>query len=178
LSLLPSSFKETLELLTPVGAVASFIWGIWVWRDKSEKELVQARIEEKRLADEAERLAESRRIEATKPFLERQLTLYVEASQVAAKIATSTDVNEVTEAKQRFWELFWGELALVENKAVEAAMMDLRDAIRDGEPREELEQRSLALAHTCRISLDESWGINAWTNDANVARRRRSNTRT
>lgn len=155
MSLLPSSFKETLELLTPVGAVASFIWGIWVWRDKSEKELVQAQIE------------------ATKPFLERQLTLYAEASQVAAKIATSTDVSEVSEATQRFWELFWGELALVENKDVEHRMKELGKAIKKGAPRKDLEQLSLHLAHACRISLDKSWGINAWTNDSNVARRRR-----
>jgi hypothetical protein len=156
LSLLPSSFEQTLKLLTAFGTVVSFFWGVWIWRDKSHKELFQAKID-------AERSAESRRIEATKSFLERQLKLYTEASQVAAKIATSTDVNEVADANKRFWELYWGELALVENKDVEAAMVALGKAIMDSAPQKQLQQLSLRLAHACRKSLDLSWAINAWS---------------
>ena len=165
MSLSPSSLEDVLKLLTAFGAVISFFWGVLVWRDKSNKEISQAKFE-------AVRLAESRRIEATKPFLERQLKLYTEATQVAAKIATSRDVKEVEDAKKRFWQLYWGELALVENKDVEAAMVKLGRALENSASQRELKQLSLKLAHACRESLDRSWGINAWSqpDSANVTK--------
>ncbi len=158
----PSSFEETLKLLAALGAILSFLWGIWVWRDKSAQELAHARIE-------AQRLAESHRIEATKPFLERQLKLYTEASQVAAVLATSTEAAELLRATERFWELYWGELALVENKEVQAAMVALGRALETSADKKEVQQLSLRLAHACRRSLDKSWGINAWTTPDDAA---------
>jgi hypothetical protein len=155
--LLPSTFDEWFKLLGVVGVIASFLWGVWVWKDKSNNELAQQRLE-------AQRLADSRRIEATKPFLERQLKLYTEASQVAALIATSDEKREIQKATTRFWQLYWGELALVENKEVESAMVAMGRAITNGANRNETRQASLSLAHACRQSLDKSWGIHAWTN--------------
>lgn len=160
-SLLPSSFDEIIRLLTLLGAVLSFFWGIWVWRDKSNKELAQ-------IQAEAERLAESRRIESTKPFLERQLKLYTEATQIAAKIATSNDKDEISNAIKRFWELYWGELALVENKDVELAMVEMGEGLKFSEHQDILKKRSLTLATACRISLDRSWGIHAWSRPDNA----------
>lgn len=151
----PSSFEDFLKLLGVLGAVGSFLWGVWVWHDKSQKELAQQAIE-------SQRLAESRRVEATKPFLERQLKLYTEASQVASIIATSDDKAEVKKATKRFWELYWGELALVENKEVEVAMENLGKTLEAESKREEVQGRSLDLARACRFSLDKSWGIHAW----------------
>ncbi len=143
---LPSTFDEWFKLLSVAGAIASFLWGVWVWKDKSYKELAQ------------------QRIEATKPFLERQLKLYTEASQVAALIATSDEKSETQKAVTRFWQLYWGELALVENKEVESEMVAMGRAITTGANRDALQQASLSLAHACRESLDKSWGIQAWTN--------------
>ena len=174
MSLQPSSFQEALGLLTASGAVMSFFWGIWVWRDKSNKELAQAKLEAKKLEltreVEAEKLAatrqkeaESRSVEAKKPFLDRQLVLYTEASQIAAKIATSTDSNELAISQQRFWGLYWGELALVENKGVESAMVAFGKALKGSAPQEQLQKLALALARACRESLDKSWKINEWT---------------
>lgn len=110
------------------------------------------------------RLAENRRIESTVPFLKLQLSLYTEASQVASVLATSTDNAEVEKSKERFWKLYWGELALVENSQVEAAMVELGKALKTGKKQVDLQQLSLTLARACRNSLDKSWGINAWSN--------------
>ncbi len=155
MKLLPSSFEELLKVATLVGVVASFLWGVYVWKDKSDKEIVQQRVD-------AERLSGTRRIEATKPFLERQLKLYTEASQVAAVIATS-DTAARRKAVDRFWELYWGELALVENTEVEAAMVAFGGGLKNKASTSELQQLSLRLAHACRLSLDKSWGIHAWS---------------
>lgn len=107
---------------------------------------------------------ETRRIEATKPFLERQLKLYTEATQAAAVLATSGNPEELDVASKRFWSLYWGELALVEDKSVEAAMVQLGRALESGTTGPPLQQYSLALAHACRDSLAESWGVNQWRN--------------
>ena len=156
MKILPSSFEELLKVATLVGVVASFFWGGYVWKDKSEREIAQQRTE-------AERLSATRRIEATKPFLERQLKLYIEASQVAAVIATTSINAARSKAVNRFWELYWGELALVENTEVQAAMVAFGGGLNNKASLGELQQLSLTLAHACRFSLDKSWGIHAWS---------------
>lgn len=107
---------------------------------------------------------QSKRIEATKPFLEKQLSLYIEATQVAAKLATSQNEDEIESAKKRFLTLFWGELALVEDEAVETAMVKLKQAMDNNSKGHQLEQLSLALAHACRDSLAISWKVEEWRN--------------
>ena len=146
---------RSLKLLSVVGAVATFIWGVWVWKDNSEKELAAA-------ASEAAKHAETQLIEATKPFLNLQLALYTEASQITAKIATSGDSGEVAAATKRFWELYWGELALVENSAVAKAMKDFGEALRQKATQDRLERLAIGLAHAIRKSLALSWGTKAW----------------
>ena len=156
------TFDTGIKIATLVGAIASFLWGVYQWREKSAQEL-QAQIQN------SERLVETRRIESTKPFLERQLALYSEATKTAAQVATQGSSEAGRKAQARFWELYWGELALVENRSVEAAMKRMGDALRTGAPTAELEQAALAVAHACRDSLDRSWGIRAWSSPDDAA---------
>ena len=135
-----------VKVLTLVGAVVAFVWGAYQF-------LATQRTQ-----------AETRRIEATRPFLERQLKLYTEATQSAATMATSSSKEEVALATQRFWSLFWGELALVEDKRVEAAMVQFGRALDEGKTGNELRGVSLELAHACRDSLADSWGVKQWRN--------------
>lgn len=155
-------FDNWLKILTVLGAICSFLWGVYQWREKTSQEL-EAR------KQEYTRQIETRRIEATKPFLERQLALYAEITKVAAQVATQGDAESGKKALVRFWELYWGELALVENRSVEAAMVRMRDALRANASTGELEQASLAVAHACRNSLDRSWGIRAWSSPDEAA---------
>jgi hypothetical protein len=150
----------TFKILSVLGALGSFIWGVYVWRDRSQQELLAANAER-------DRSAETRRIEATKPFLERQLALYTEATRVAASIATTDDPGERKKSTGRFWQLYWGELALVEDEEVERLMKQIGDTLAS-EDRNKLAQLSLRLAHACRSSLDRSWGISAWTSGSTV----------
>lgn len=141
-----SELDDWINVLSLLGAVVAFAWGI-----------VQF------IASERAQ-SETRRIEATKPFLERQLRLYTEATQAAATLATSGIQQEVDAATARFWSLYWGELALVEDARVEAAMVQFGRALDVGESNARLQQASLALAHACRDSLAESWGVKQWRN--------------
>jgi hypothetical protein len=176
-------FDQVFKVLGALGAIMTFLWTVYVWRDKSLKELEASKAE-------AERASLTRRVEATKPFLERQLQLYTAATQAAAIIATSSDQDEVQGATKRFLQLFSGELALVENLEVAAAMQDFRRGLPTLEDinrpqsdnrapkrktenpemeREALLQLCLNLAAACRNSLALSWGIRAWTNPDEAA---------
>lgn len=140
----PTSVETWVKILTLVGAVVAFFWGAYQFLSTQRNQ------------------ADTRRIEATRPFLDRQLKLYTEATQAAATLATSQSEEEITSAKQRFWSLYWGELALVEDKRVEAAMVQLGRAIEQDMIGREIQSLSLNLAHACRDSLAESWGVQQW----------------
>ncbi len=115
---------------------------------------------------------ETRNLEARKQYLTRQLALYTEATQAAAKLATSQqDSRAFAAAQQRFWELYWGELSMVENAEVEKAMKRMGDCLRGDcsgctgraeHTPNDLPMCSLNLAHACRRSLADSWGVPDW----------------
>ena len=72
-----------------------------------------------------------RQHERQQPFLEQQMELYFEAADTAAKIATSRDESHREKLLQRFWELYWGPLAVVEDQPVVDAMVAFGDALND-----------------------------------------------
>jgi hypothetical protein len=150
-----SRFEVWLKLLSPLLAVAAFLWGIYTYRDTTRQQLARAEAE-------ARRTAETRRIEATRPYLDKQLALYTEATRVTAIIATSTDSQEVEKALKRFKELYVGELALVERGSVAGAMVAFREALDERKGQEWLAPLALNLAHVCRDELAASWGTDAW----------------
>jgi hypothetical protein len=55
--------------------------------------------------------------ELSRAFYEKQLDLYLESSRIAARLAAVKDDAEREKNIARFWELYWGELALVESRA-------------------------------------------------------------
>ena len=59
-------------------------------------------------------ILQARAIDARRPFLDHQLKLYQEATKTAAILATSNDAAELQTAEIRFWQLYWGELAMVD----------------------------------------------------------------
>jgi hypothetical protein len=142
--------KENAEMVIKwIGvliALGGFLWGVTNF-------MLTARIQ-----------AEARRLEARKVFLDRQLKLYTEATQVAATMATTTDAEKLAKAEERFWELYWGELSMVENRAVEGAMVGIRNCLASNCTQADLQQKALALAKACRDSLNQSWGIGDWIN--------------
>ncbi|MDB5800624.1 MAG: hypothetical protein JWL63_1563 [Rhodocyclales bacterium] len=145
-----ASLESSIKILTLVGAMIAFLWGAYQF-------LLTQRGQ-----------ADTRRIEATRPFLDRQLKLYTEATQAVATLATSSSKTDVAAATARFWSLYWGELALVEDKRVEAAMVQLGSAIKAGQTGSQIQGLSLELAHACRDSLAESWGVQQWRNPHSV----------
>lgn len=100
-----------------------------------------------------------------RPFLEKQLELGFQATDTAAKLAITTDVEEWKKARHTFWLLYWGSLSIVEDPKVELAMFELGKLVpTTGEPvpslpMSSLEQYSYQLAHAVRGLLLKSWNI-------------------
>jgi hypothetical protein len=149
------TFDHWLKFLSIIGAIGSFVWGVWVWQDKAEKERAQARFD-------AARYAETRRVEAMKPFLDKQLALFTEATQVASYIANAPSREGAAKQIERFWQLYWGELALVERGNVAKAMIAFGNGLNGGQPPRVLQGLALDLAHACRDELAVAWGTDAW----------------
>ena len=113
---------------------------------------------------------QARAIDARRPFLDLQLKLYQEATKTAAVLATSDEPAERRVAESRFWQLYWGELAMVENGGLRAAKGGVETAMvrfglelsKRSQDRTTLQNLSLDLAHTCRDSLAQSWGVPDW----------------
>jgi hypothetical protein len=88
------------------------------------------------------------------------MTLYFEAVETASSIANRPDVTDTSELETRFWELYWGALAVVEDQVVVDAMVQFGNEL-SSTPRTHytLKRRSLALAHACRVSLQKFWNV-------------------
>lgn len=79
--------------------------------------------------------------------------LYTNACAAAASIAVAGDPAKAPEDLVKFWGLYYGEMCLVEDDGVEAAMVNFGRLL-GGSDRAELRQGALRLAHACRASLD------------------------
>ena len=168
----PQSFDEQLKLLTVIGVLGSFLFGVYQWRGNQVAAALERSSAELKRKEERERDQLSARRESLKPFLNLQLGLYGEATRIAALIATAEDGEARRKALTRFWELYYGELVLVEAWDVELGMVAMRNAIlaeqkavddaARNSAREAMQRASLAIAQACRKSLGISWGIGDW----------------
>jgi hypothetical protein len=70
---------------------------------------------------------DTRARELRKPYEEKQLNLYLEAAKIAARMGKDVGDNRPIDqtVKDRFWELYWGELPFVESPEVRALMENI-----------------------------------------------------
>ena len=82
-------------------------------------------------AEAREKEAQTRRIEAGKPFVELRQKLYRETLQNAAILANADihTTEEVNTARKRFRNLYVVELSMVENASVAGAMVKLAKVV-------------------------------------------------
>lgn len=99
------------QVMQAVAIIGGGAWAAWTYHHQVQDEKDQAKGHTQAVERELER-----------PYYEKQLNLYLEASKIVADLATLPDGEERKQAEQRFWELHWGELAFVESPTVEALM--------------------------------------------------------
>lgn len=148
---------ETKDVITFIGATIAVGIGLWQYHTTSRNEFLR-------------------------PIREEQLKEYVEASGAAASLATlPPNTAEWQKAKADFRRLYFGPLAMFEDYqhqqsggrkgnnqkndeiTVERAMIAFNSCLenKDCVGKSEMQDLSLALAHTCRQSLGSSWGFEA-----------------
>jgi hypothetical protein len=168
--------KALLPLVTGLLAVAGFWFGIIQYiraEDASRQQrqaAEEARRQQQEKADEAFRSELTR--ETARPLWDRQLGLYLEAAEKAATIATTDDKGARKAAEARFWVLYWGPLAAVEDVGlgeqkqaeIEAAMVRFGREL-DKKPEErkadEMKQMSLQLAQAIRKAIAPAFQVKA-----------------
>ena len=113
--------------------------------------------------------------ETQRPFLDQQFKLYSEAVSVVARLNSAHDkgtLGEGSDDLDRFWQLYWGPLAVVEDSRVEAAMVYVGRSLTaiaekdEGTCAKSLKLASLNLAHSVRRSMEQHWGVALDTDQA------------
>ncbi len=110
--------------------------------------------------------------EALKPLWEQQIKLYLEAADTAATIAVETDGKARRDAELRFWKLYWGQMAVVEdisfnqnsNGRVAETMDELGDALRTDakdRDREEIKQLAYRFSKAARRVMLDSFRLHS-----------------
>jgi hypothetical protein len=96
------ALRETLAIAQPIAIIVGSILAVatYVVQQENQKNATQR--------------------ELRRPYDEKQLALYLEASRIVAHLAAMPDV-EREKHEIRFWELYWGELAFVESRVQDAA---------------------------------------------------------
>ena len=100
-------------------------------------------------------------------FLEAQVDRCLEASKVAASIATVRDKAIWEQARGRFFELYYGDLVVVEDRDVANEMIKFKDILGlesqfndlTGDSRSKLRGQVLNIAKKCRALIERSWRV-------------------
>ena len=123
---------------------------------------------------------------ARQPFLERQSSVCFQASEAAARLATTDQAEQWQKSWDDFWMLYWGPLAAVENVEsntpsktsiyrgeVAQKMVDFGQSIKPlGRsstklPAENLEGKAIDISHACQRLVTSWWEtgiISTWFN--------------
>jgi hypothetical protein len=128
------SIDTFIKLLGAVSLVVGGAIGLWKYSDSVE-------------------------IEFRKPFWERQISLYFDATSSAATLASNSEADALRDAEAQFWNLYYGPLALVEDRKVATAMINFGQCLKENCSQGELKNLSLSLARACRESISTSWSI-------------------
>ena len=100
-----------------------------------------------------------------------QKELYESAIEAASRIANADSLESVVESRKQFWELYWGNLAMLESPRVADAMVDFGKILAkceesmdgscfqptQGNLPNPLQKAAIGLARCARESLQDTW---------------------
>ncbi len=102
------------------------------------------------------------------PFNKAQMEYCLRACDAVGHMISENNPRKWQVARVEFWALYWGPLAVVEDRNVEAAMAQMRELVPAPElpiPQtvpindQEFRRRSLQLSHTVRNLILRSWDV-------------------
>jgi hypothetical protein len=151
-----------IAAFTPLLSALLAVAGVWI--GLYQFQVQQAATARKIASDRAREESDAKRLrelELQNPFWQKRLQLYFEAAEAAGTIASQPSGAERAKAEAAFWRLYLGPLAIVEDDQVEAAMVRLGNCLDGSEACDQvsLSRRALALAHSCRQSVGDTWRL-------------------
>jgi hypothetical protein len=131
--------------LTALVAVVTAAVGVAQYLDQRDLEIQQKVLEVAALDRQSKQ-----------KFLDTQFDLYTEAVAVVSRLATGAEYENREKDQIRFWELYWGELGMVEDRQVAQAMVKAGEALKK---KNSLEVPSLHLSRCISKSIEANWGV-------------------
>lgn len=153
-----SDVLKLLQSWLPILTVAAAaLWTVYTYNDQQKAAALLGN-------EQSKREASLRLFEAQKPFLDKQLALYFETSEIVGRLVTIpiTDPRWASD-ERRFWALYWSELTMVEQGEVAQAMvafgrsLTAYQATVNDTTKTALRNASLDLAHTIGRSIKSRW---------------------
>lgn len=139
-----------------VFALVSIGVGVWEYLETQSKD--------------AEKTRQTQALEAQKPYLEKKLKWCEEATETASALANNP-IGKLPQSEERFEQLYWGVMGMIEDDVVEPAMIAFRNQLRIDtlqntpliyEPSgTALQDLALNIAHACRVEMAKEWSP-AW----------------
>lgn len=147
-------WTKTLTLvgavITLAGAVAGGLWSFYTYHDMKKQEL-------KLYTDTKEK-------EFYTSFWNKKMELFIRTTNAASEMATATSLDAFNEARNDYWEMFYGPLSLVEGPCVKRAMVVFSECVpkipltsSNQLPMHKLQQPSYRLAVRLQEELASSW---------------------
>lgn len=147
-------WTKTLTLagavITLAGAVAGGLWSFYTYHDMKKQEL-------KLYTDTKEK-------EFYTSFWNKKMELFLRTTNAASEMATTTSLDAFNEARDEYWEMYYGPLSLVEGPCVKRAMVVFSQCVSKEPltssnqlPMHELQQPSYRLAVRLKDELASSW---------------------
>lgn len=168
-SALESRLKKAdlvFKYLTIVSTIVTAAWAVYLYFEKKENELKDARNATAIAQQATAKELDLRRKEFQIGFFQKSLDLYLEACRTVGALASaeSPDTPAVKSTVDRFYSLYWGDLSLVENREVESKMVEFEAAMRDWQAKgglatQGMRQLAYDLAHVCRQDLEKSFDL-------------------
>jgi len=128
------TIESSAKVAATIIAISGFLFGVWKFAEESERGF-------------------------RKPYWEKSISLYFEATSATATIASTTDETERSAAINDFWRLYWGPLVLVEDNQVSAEMIKYGNCLKNDCSPADLKRLSFSLAKAARQSLAETWNV-------------------
>ncbi|MCH7962536.1 MAG: hypothetical protein IH852_01205 [Bacteroidetes bacterium] len=129
-------FNIILKFIGVCGLVIASLFALWKYTDNAEKQF-------------------------KKPYWENKLKIYLEVADVISSIAELNEGPEREKTIQKYWTLYFGKLAVVEDPVVEMLMIGFSNCL-DGTSecnKCELRKRALQTSHAMREALGKSWDM-------------------
>jgi hypothetical protein len=147
------------------GLIAFYHWELNRWDEFAKAAHADRTLQQTR-ADAENTSALTRKLEAQRPFLQKQLDIYLETVQVAGRLTSpqSTPNTPVWEENaRRFWQLRWSELEMVGDAGIRQAARRVGEQLIETEfnpirDRHDLRWMVECLSDEVRLALEHSWG--------------------